>query len=269
MNRTVGTDTLYPHKEEEMTLREQVFAYIREKYGTEPEYPWARYPDYAVFRHADNRKWFGVAMTVRRRSLGLSGDGSADILNVKLSDPFLADILVAKPGYLRGYHIRRGNWISIFLDGTVPFDEICGWLDESYFTTAAKEKKQKIRPAKEWLVPANPKYYDVEAAFAGAEEINWKQGAGIRSGDIVYLYVAAPVSAILYRCRVTETDIPFAWDDGRVRMKALMKIKLQKRYPPDRFPFAVLRDEYGIFAVRGPRGVPHSLSEALKNDTEK
>ena len=43
-----------------------------------------------------------------------------------------------------------------------------------------------------------------------------------------------------------------------------MKIKLQKKYKPDRFSFDVLKNEYGIFAVRGPRSVPHSLSEALK-----
>ena len=43
-----------------------------------------------------------------------------------------------------------------------------------------------------------------------------------------------------------------------------MKIKLLKRYDPEEFTFDVLKDEYGIFAVRGPRGIPHSLSEALK-----
>ena len=78
------------------------------------------------------------------------------------------------------------------------------------------------------------------------------------------MYVAAPVSAILYKCKVTETDIPFSYDDGNLHMKALMKIKLQKRYKPTGFTFEKLRNEYGIFAVRGPRSVPHSLSEALK-----
>ena len=78
------------------------------------------------------------------------------------------------------------------------------------------------------------------------------------------MYVAAPVSAILYKCRVAETDIPYRYDDGNVHMKALMKIELQRRYPPDRFTFDILGKEYGIFAVRGPRGIPNSLSEALK-----
>ena len=72
------------------------------------------------------------------------------------------------------------------------------------------------------------------------------------------------MSAILYKCVVTKTDIPFRYDDGNVKMTSLMMIRLQKKYESDRFTFSVLNDEYGIYAVRGPRGIPHSLSEALK-----
>lgn len=247
-----------------MAFREHLFDHVKKKYKAEPEHLWMRFPDYAIFRHKDNKKWFGLVMAIPRRKLGMDGDDIVDILNVKLSDPLLVDILIQQPGYFRGYHISRGNWVSILLDGSVPFDDICRWLEESYLTTASREKKQKLRPPKEWIVPANPKYYDIGQAFENAKEIDWKQGAGIKKGDTVFMYVAAPVSAILYKCKVTETDIPFRYDDGNVRMKALMKIKLQKRYKPTRFTFEKLREEYGIFAVRGPRAVPHSLSEALK-----
>ncbi len=247
-----------------MSLREQLIEHVKTRYRTEPEYPWMRWPGYAVFRHADNGKWFALVMDIPRGKLGAEGGGIVDVLNVKLPDPLLADMLIRQPGFFRGYHIARGSWVSILLDGTVPFDEICRWLGESFLATASREKKQRLRPPKEWIIPANPKYYDVQAAFAREEEIDWKQGAGIRRGDTVFLYVAAPVSAVLYRCLVTETDIPYRYDDGRVRMKALMRIRLLKRYPPDRFTFEVLGRDHGIFAVRGPRGIPASLSEALK-----
>ena len=247
-----------------MTQREQLYEYIKKKYKAAPEYLWARYPNYAVFRHADNQKWFCIVMDVKRENLGLPGDGIVDIVNVKVADPFLADLLVQQPGYLRGYHISRGNWISILLDGTVAFSDICGLLEDGYLVTASSAKKQKLRPPKEWIVPANPKYYDVIGAFEASQEIDWKQGSGIRTGDTVFLYVAAPVSAILYRCLVTQTDIPFRYDDGNVHMNALMKIRLQKKYPSDAFPFDVLKNDYGVSAVRGPRGVPHRLSIALK-----
>lgn len=245
-------------------MREELFSYVKKKYKADPEYLWSRFPEYAILRHSDNKKWFGLVMNVRKEKLGLDGEDMVDILNVKLSDPLLVDMLIQQPGYMRGYHISRGNWVSILLDGSVPFEEICTWLNESYMTTASRQKKQKVRPPKEWIIPANPKYYDIEQAFEKADEIDWKQGAGIKKGDTVYIYVGAPVSAILYKCVVTKTDIPFRYDDGNVKMTSLMMIRLQKKYEPDRFTFKVLNDEYGIYAVRGPRGIPHSLSEALK-----
>jgi hypothetical protein len=43
-------------------------------------------------------------------------------------------------------------------------------------------KKEKTRQPKEWVIPANPRYYDIEAAFTFDNEIVWKQGAGINQG---------------------------------------------------------------------------------------
>lgn len=245
-------------------IKDKLFTYIEKEYHKNPEYPWARYPGYAVFRHSDNQKWFALIMDIPKSKLGLESDDIAYILNVKMREPLLMDFLVQQEGFFRGYHISKGNWISILLDGTVAFNEICRWLDESYIATASRETKHKLRPPKEWIIPANPKYYDVQAAFDESEEINWKQGKGIKAGDTVFLYVAAPISAILYKCLVTETDIPFHFNNGDVHMSGIMKIKLQKRYDPNQFTFDILGKKYGIFAVRGPRGIPESLSEALK-----
>lgn len=247
-----------------MTIREQLFAYIKKKYKAEPERLWARFPDYVIFRHEDNRKWFALIMDIPRNRLGLDGNDLVDVLNLKMPDPLLVDLLVSQPGYFRGYHLNHGNWISILLDGSVPLEEIYRWVEESYLTAASRETKQKLRPPKEWIMPANPRYYDIEHAFDHEKEILWKQGKGIKTGDTVFMYVAAPVSAILYKCRVVETGIPFEHHDGRVTVDAVMRIRLQKRYRPDRFTFDILGSEYGIFAVRGPRGIPEELSEALK-----
>lgn len=247
-----------------MMLREEIFQYVKEKYRIEPDYPFSTYPGFPVLRHEDNRKWFALIMDVPREKLGLKGAEYVDIMNVKLGDPMLVDMLVQRPGYFYGYHITRSSWISVLLDGTVPFEEICQWIDESYAVTASRRKKQKIRPPREWIVPANPKYYDIEHAFDSVREIDWKQGRGIKAGDTVYLYAAAPVSAILYKCKVMETDIPCDYSDGMLTITALMKIKLQKRYQPIRFPLKKLKEEYGIYGVRGPRGVSDLLSEALE-----
>lgn len=248
------------------SLREQVCTYIGKTYKVSEEKLWKRYPNYLVFRHKDNQKWFALIMDVSRDKLGLDGHETVDILNVKMGDPFLADILVQQKGFFRGYHISRGNWLSILLDGSVDLEEVCKWLEESYITTASKETKHRLRPPKEWLIPANPKYYDVQAAFGQADEIDWKQGKGIKTGDTVYMYVAAPVSAILYQCLVIRTDIPYNMSTDKVRIKKLMRIRLLKTYDSDKFSFERLGKDYGIHAVRGPRGIPESLSRDLQEE---
>ena len=48
--------------------------------------------------------------------------------------------------------------------------------------------------------------------------------------------------------------------------EALMKIKLLKRYDLDKFTFGTLKDKYGIYAVRGPRGITNSLSSDLNKN---
>jgi len=246
-----------------MTYRDKICGYIRKKYRVKPEQLWIRNPNHIVFRHSDNGKWFGIIMDVARERIGADGEGIVDVLNLKMSDPLLADLLVQRDGFFWGYHFSRSSWISVLLDGTVPFKEVCFWIGESYRNTASAAEARKLRPPKEWLVPANPKYYDVVHAFDTEEVILWKQGAGIRNGDTVYLYVAAPVSAVLFQCMVTETNIPCR-DEGELKIRSLMRIRLQKRYPPDRFTFKKLGSEYGIYAVRGPRGVTEELSADLR-----
>ena len=97
------------------TLREDVLRYAKGKYKTEPEPLWRRFPHYAVLRHEDNRKWYGLIMEVPRENLGLHGEGRVDILNVKLADTAYADMLIHQNGYFKGYHISRGNWVSVLL----------------------------------------------------------------------------------------------------------------------------------------------------------
>ena len=77
------------------------------------------------------------------------------------------------------------------------------------------------------------------------------------------MYVGAPISAVLYKCKVLETDIPYGRINKNINITALMTIKLEKRYPEDKFTFEILKNEYEIFAVRGPRGIPKKLSEDL------
>ena len=247
------------------SLKEDVFRYIREKYGSDIEYLWRRYPNYAVFRHRDNQKWYGLLMDIPRFKLGLQGTETVDILNVKTDSPQLADILRQRKGCFASFHTAGPRWVSIILDGSLPFDEICGWIDMSYAETASEKERKKILPPKEWIIPSNPKYYDIVHAFDHTDEIEWKQGKGIRKDDIVFMYVGAPISAVLYKCAVTETDIPYRFHRKELMITSLMRIRLLNRYDSEEFTFDRLKNEFDIFAVRGPRGIPGSLSKALNS----
>ena len=244
--------------------RQTVYDYIKKKYKAVPEYPWRKYPGYAVFRHKDNNKWFALQAGISGDKVGVPEKEYVDVINLKVDDMFFRDLLIQEDGIMPAYHMNKMHWVSVLLDGTVPEEKVFDLIDMSFMSTASAKKKEKIRPPKEWIIPANPKYFDIVHAFDDKDLINWKQGAGIKKGDTVFMYVAAPVSAVLYKCKVMETDIPYEHENKYITIRALMKIKLQKRYAPDRFTFGVLKEEYGIFAVRGPRGIPNSLSTALK-----
>ena len=244
-------------------MREKVYAYIKKKYNIFPEYPWEKYDDNAVFRHGDNKKWFALIMGVGKDKLGLSGNEYVDVINLKIDDMMFRDVLVHTEGILPAYHMNKEHWITVLLDGTVEENKVFDLIDVSFLATASKKKKAIIRPPKEWIIPANPKYYDIEHAFDNSEIIEWKQSSSIKVGDTIYMYVAAPVSAILYKCKAVEVDIPYDYQDKNLTITTLMKIKILRRYDHKQFTFDKLQNDYGIYAVRGPRGVPNSLSHEL------
>ena len=116
-------------------VRTIVLEYIKRQYHAEPEYLWARYPDYAVFRHKENCKWFAVIMDVPKRKIGLLGEDIVWILNVKVADKLFHDTLARQDGFLPGYHMNKAAWISILLDGTVPAETVFQLIDDSFDAT--------------------------------------------------------------------------------------------------------------------------------------
>ena len=121
--------------------RETLTAYIVETYSVEPDRPWARYPDYEVFRHGGNRKWFAVLLRVSRKTLGLEGDGMLDIVNVK-GDPLLIGSLRGGPGIYPAYHMSKGNWLSVAPEEAEE-ETLRLLLDRSFCQTAPKGRRRK------------------------------------------------------------------------------------------------------------------------------
>ncbi len=242
----------------------RIAAKILERYGETFDRPFAKLPTYAVFRVPETRKWYGLVMDITKAQLtGGAADADSprvEVLNLKIPRE-RAEEIQKLPGVYPGYHMKRPDWISVLLDGTLPDDPLMELIDGSR-QFALKGSKPKTGKT-EWIVPANPKYYDVEAAFAQSDVILWKQSSAIHAGDIVYLYVAAPIGAVRYRCEAVQVDIPYPFQNANVRMKTVMRIRRLETYPPDAVPFAKLC-ELGIRAVRGPRAVTEAFSSFMK-----
>lgn len=251
------------------SYRDDVLEYALNNHGTTPDYPWIALPGYAVLRHCDNKKWYGIIMDVPKEKLGLSGQKTVDVLEIKCNPDMIGSLLTMK-GFLPAYHMNRGNWITILLDTSADKETIFSLLEISYELTASRQTKQQMKIHKErnWIVPVNPKYYDLEKAFSENKTILWKQSSHVSVGDLVYLYIAAPVSAIRYKCQAVEVDIPYQYDDGNVHMDHVMKLKQMAQYERPLFTLDKLK-EHGVYAVRGPRNMPDSLLheiEAVQNE---
>lgn len=254
----------------EESVRAQIDEYIKNKYGVSPEYLWRSDPDSCVYRQLDNKKWFGLIMMIPQAKLGIKGRKMLEIINLKLTDRESVDLFIQKDGMYRAYHMAAGSsWITIVLDGTVSPQEIFPLIDESFAQTASVKTKVKLRPPKEWLMPANPKYGDIVDKLKNQNIIEWKQRAGIKNGDIIYMYIGVPYSSVMYKLTVIETDISYNGDGNpAIRIDSLMKLRLDRNYPEGVFTYERLKNEFSINTVRGARGVPESLSIELNMNDE-
>lgn len=125
------------------SIREQLDAHVKEKYRIEPEIlPFSK-EDYGVYRHPDTGRWFAVFIVKDRSAFGLPGFGDVEVVSFKIRDRMLAGFVTQQPGYLHGFPASNWNWTTAVLDGTVPYEDICRWIDESYGATKTKAKNKR------------------------------------------------------------------------------------------------------------------------------
>ena len=128
--------------------RQELIDFIFDEYSVEPDYPFRMDDVTCVFRHIDNRKWFGIAMVVPYRTIGINRDGNVDILNIKC-DPIMMGSLRVKPGFCPAYHMNKDKWLTILLDGSAEKEDIIALLAMSYTMTATKIRRAKHVPTDE------------------------------------------------------------------------------------------------------------------------
>jgi len=125
------------------SLRKDVFEYVSKKYSAKIEYLWKSTPNCAVFRHNDNKKWFGIVMDVQKNRFGIDDSEIIDVLNVRVTDRALRDFLLHLDGIFVGYHMNKEYWLSVFLDGSVSKKDVFNLIDISFDATSNNKSKKQ------------------------------------------------------------------------------------------------------------------------------
>ncbi|MBQ6582514.1 MAG: MmcQ/YjbR family DNA-binding protein [Mogibacterium sp.] len=257
----------------------RIAAQIERFCGVEPEFPFASSPGSGAFRQPDSGKWFGILLPVTRgRIEGLEGEALVEVMNVKI-DPDQLTALLAEPGICRCYHMNQKHWVSLLLDDTLSDERVMALVRESYLRTQdGRAKRSRALPhdpgssAKQerqyWIIPSNPKYFDVDAGFArGGDVLPWHQRIQALPGDIVYIYQTEPVASIRFRCEVLQADLPRPADNSGMAPQStrLMYLRRTDTYAAGVYPRSWMNTHGIAKTIRGQRSAPPELSEAIES----
>lgn len=243
--------------------------HLKDKFGDSFDYPFAKYSQYASFRHPANNKWYALVFPLKLDKLdseikplaGSDVEREAEVINIKI-DKGLLEELLEKPGIYPSYHMNKQSWISLIMDDSLSDKEVFELVEASRALVGPKSFKAEEGPDY-WLIPANPKYYDIDAEFAASDTIHWTQKAQIKKGDWVFIYMTSPIQAVRYACQVLASNLPNEGYRNRSDIKELMTIKRVKTFEDQEFPLPVLK-ESGVKAVRGPRRMTKKLIDRIK-----
>ncbi len=108
-----------------------VIKYAKEKYQDDVEYLWEKFPDNAVCRRKDNKKWYFAILTVSKDKFGFDSNEKVEVIDLRASTEEI-EKLVDNKKYFAGYHMNKKHWFTIILDGSVPINEIYKRIDTSY-----------------------------------------------------------------------------------------------------------------------------------------
>ncbi len=216
--------------------------YIIDNYGDYPSFEFKRHPEICAIRSHKTGEWYAF----------LFGSGVEEIY-LKLPEARVKE-LIQKEGIFRSTFMSEKRWIIIPLEQKLSFEEIIPYLNEAH----DEETRQS-----HWLVPANPEYYDIIGEFEKTDTTIWKQKGRIYVGDIIYLYLATPISSILFKCEVIENNIPYSYKDKNLKMDKIFKMKLIRKYTQGELTMDLLR-EHGITWIRGQRRLPESLVKEIE-----
>ena len=121
----------FPQKHFKTRQADAIVQHIKQRYNSELEFLWPRFPENAIFRRKDNDKWFGALLNIDSTKLGRSDGSPIEIVNVKVSPQEMA-ALVDGETIFPGYHMNKKHWVTLCLDDSIPTAEILLRIDNSF-----------------------------------------------------------------------------------------------------------------------------------------
>lgn len=249
--------------------------FLLTEFESEPDQPFAqhkKHKDTAAFRNPKTRKWYALVTQVTKSTLepnlpALESKQLVEIINIKVDSSQIPE-LHKQAGIYPAYHMNKKHWVSIVLDDSVNDEQLFDLVCKSRAFTLKKNAVKTQKPTevrkqiKHWVIPANPSYYDVIKVFKTKDVIYWYQGANFIVGDVVYIYLGKPYSAILYACKVIEVNIKSDKLNNKGKPIKRMNLQLVKTFEQDELTFEKLKS-LGLTSIRGARGVPESVIKAI------
>ena len=104
--------------------------FLRKEFGVGLEFLWKNFPDCAIARRPDNKKWFAAFLTCPENKLGLEGDEKVEILDLRAEQADFCKLDGRR--YFPGYHMNKKNWMTLVFDSGIRQSEINSLLKKSF-----------------------------------------------------------------------------------------------------------------------------------------
>jgi predicted DNA-binding protein (MmcQ/YjbR family) len=112
-------------------LKDDFIAWIKSKFGAEPDYPWPDDAPYSFVFRCPNEKWFVLVMRIKYCQLGLTGDENVWVVNMKADQDSIPN-LVNHKSIFPAWHMNKKHWITILLTAVPDFNKLCELTEKSY-----------------------------------------------------------------------------------------------------------------------------------------
>lgn len=109
----------------------KIMKYIESKYNDKPEYLWEKFPNNAIYRRKETKKWYAAILTVKKDRFGFETNDEVEVIDLHAPKEEVPK-LIKEPNIYPGYHMNKKHWITVILDGSLDCEVIFTLIDKSY-----------------------------------------------------------------------------------------------------------------------------------------